>query len=199
MVVMILGFSKSGTSLTAKTLHDAGISFGEVTTGDYPASPYEDPEGCAIIMKSFGIEKKQSLFIPEKINHNIAAIRDYIYWRGQRSTNWGFKFPYLTMVYDEWKKHLPPDHIAIALKRKPESPLTHYTRNRKDYKQESAEKIWAAQKVYNDLIDSFNVPVIWFEDLLKNGPIEIERATGIKNLKDFRNYNGKGDGRKYIG
>lgn len=167
MVIMILGFSKSGTTLAAKTLHAAGYNFGDITIGDYPGSPYEDPDGCDLIMKSFGIYRKQSLYIPAKINYDVSAIRNYIYWRSQEHANWGFKFPYLTYVYAEWKKHLPADHIAIALKREPQSLLTHYTRNKKDYKQESAERIWYVQKIYNDLIDSYEIPVIHFENLLK--------------------------------
>lgn len=189
MVVMIFGFSKSGTTLVAKTLHASGINFGDITTGDYPGSPYEDPEGCDIIMKSFGIYRKKSMYIPNEINYDISAIRNYIYWRGQKNRKWGFKFPYLTYVYAEWKKHLPPDHIAIALKREPESLLTHYTRSK---------RVWYVQKIYNDLIDSYKVPVIHFEDLLRNGPVEIEKATGLKGLKDMRNYRGRGDGRKYL-
>lgn len=198
MIIMIIGFSKSGTTLVAKTLDDAGINFGDVTTGDYPGSPYEDPIGCNIIMESFGVTKKRSLYVPDNINYNVFKIKEYFENRSINSESWGFKFPYLTFVYGEWKKYLPEDHLCIALKRQPESLLTHYTKNRPKWDEKKAEEIWAAQKSCNDLIDSYNVPVINFEDLLANGPIEIENVTGLTGLKDFRNYHGKGDGRKYL-
>jgi hypothetical protein len=195
MIVMILGFSKSGTTLAAKTLHEVGVNMGNVTTGKYPGSPYEDPDGCAVIMKSFGIEKKQSLFIPSEINYNATEILNYINMRSSQSKNWGFKFPYLTLVYGEWKKYLP-EHIAFAMKRKPKSLLTHYTRG-KQYKKEFAEKVFTAQKIYNNLIDLYDIPVIWFEDFLRDGPIHLEKIIGRK-LPDMRNYEGRGDGRKYL-
>ncbi len=198
MIILIIGFSKSGTTLVAKTLHAAGINFRDVTTGDYPASPYEDPIGCDIIMESFGVHRKRSLYVPGKINYNVFKIKEYIEMRSIASDSWGFKFPYLTFVYGEWEKYLPEDHICIALKRQPESLLTHYTKNRPTWDKKKADEIWYAQKQCNNLIDAYGVPVINFEDLLKNGPIEIEKVTGLTNLKDFRNYHGKGDGRKYL-
>ena len=129
MVVMILGFSKSGTTLTAKTLHAAGINFGDITTGNYPGSPYEDPSGCDVIMKSFGIEQKKSLFIPDKIDYDEEEIKSYITMRSIKSKDWGFKFPYLTYVYGVWKKFLPPHTWYRSLLRTtratlPGSPLT---------------------------------------------------------------------------
>lgn len=185
MTVFILGFSKSGTTLAARTLHEAGIDMMPGCTGSYPACPYENWEGCKLIMDSFGIKKKKSLFLPTDVNFDPVFLKEYIDFRSRRSKEWGFKFPYLTLVYEDWKFYLPKDHIAIGCKRTPEGVLSHYTRGKKKYNKASAERIFAVKKVYDDIIDSLDIPVIWFEDFLKNGPGELEKIVGRK-LPDVR-------------
>lgn len=197
MVVLIMGFSKSGTTMTARALHKAGIDFGVISDGEYPKQPYEEEIGCTLIMNQIRAVKKDSLFLPEVIDVNKNDVREYVKYRFSKANNFGLKFPYLTFVYHSWKEYLPADHIAIALKRSPESVLTHYTKNNKNYDKQKAARIWAVQKVYNDLIDSYGIPVFHFEEILSEGFGKLEKLIGIK-IPDVRDYKGRGDGKKYF-
>lgn len=191
MIVMIMGMSKSGTTLTARTLDTAGVNFRpERKRGDYPKCPYENLEGCQICMEQIGIKEKKSLYIPGKIIDLPEKIKQYIYSRSQLDQNWGFKFPYLTFVYPIWKKYLP-EHITIALKRSPQGLLRHYEkRAKKKASKERRKYIFKVQSYYNNLIDSYNIPVIQFENFINKGPSVLEKIVNMK-LPDVR------DGKKH--
>lgn len=191
MIYIIMGFSKSGTTLTARTLDADGINFRPEKKRDkYPQCPYENLLGCKICMEQIGIEKKKSLYLPKEIKDSN-KIKSYIEMRSKQDPDWGFKFPYLTFVYSIWKKYLPKEHIAIALKRTPKGLLSHYNRKgRINLSKEKNRIILNAQTHYNDLIDSYNIPIIQFEDFLKHGPIVLEKIVGRK-LPDVR------DGKKH--
>jgi hypothetical protein len=191
MIVIVMGMSKSGTTLISRTLDASGINFRpERKRRGYPACPYENKEGCDIIMRQIGVDRKKSLFLPEEIKDS-EEIPEYIKSRSLQDREWGFKFPYITFVYDIWKKYLPKDHIAIASKRSTERLLFHYwNRGRKGLCDRQRKQIIKTQKIYNDLIDSYNIPVIQFEDFIKKGPVVLEKIIGRK-LPDVR------DGKKH--
>ncbi len=189
MIVMIMGMSKSGTTLTARTLDAAGINFRpEKKRAGYPACPYENLEGCKICMEQIGINKKKSLYLPTKIKDSN-KIAPYIKMRSKQNIEWGFKFPYLTLVYDIWKKYLPADHIAIGLKRTPEGLLKHYGR-RNGYTHKKSTEILKIQDYYNKLIDIYGIYIIQFEDFIDKGPVVLEKIIG-RRLPDVR------DGKKH--
>ena len=189
MIIMIMGFSKSGTALTARTLDAAGINFRpERKRGKYPRCPYENLQGCQICMEQIGINKKQSLYYPEKIKDS-KKILPYIQMRSKQDREWGFKFPYLTFVYNIWKKYLPKDHIAIGLNRSREGLFRYYNRH-SGYTKEKQQLILKIQKHYNELMDSYGIPIIQFEDFIDKGPIVLEKIIGRK-LPDVR------DGKKH--
>jgi hypothetical protein len=142
MIVIVMGMSKSGTTLISRTLDASGINFRpERKRRGYPACPYENKEGCDIIMRQI--------------------------------------------------KYLPKNHIAIASKRSTERLLYHYwNRGRKGLCDRQRKQVIKTQKIYNDLIDSYNIPVIQFEDFIKKGPVVLENIIGRK-LPDVR------DGKKH--
>lgn len=185
VIVIVMGMSKSGTTLTARTLHNAGINMGAVEEGSYPRCPYEDDLACEIMMEQVGIDRKKSLYLPDKIRDLPDRIKYYVEMRSKKGGDWGVKFPYMTLVYDIWRRYLP-DHIPIALKRNPEGLVGHYARRGEYWSHgRGRELILAVQSYYNYLIDSYNVPVIRFEDLIKNGPGAIEKIIG-RELPDVR-------------
>jgi hypothetical protein len=189
MIVIIMGFSKSGTTLTARTLDASGINFRPEKKRDrYPKCPYENLEGCKICMEQIGIDKKKSLYMPKHIIDNEAMgikIQQYIEARSKLDKDWGFKFPYMTFVYHIWKKYLP-EHIAIGVKRSPEGVLRHYGRRGKYYTKGKGRKlVLKVQERYNNLIDFYGIPVIQFEDFIKNGQGALEKIVGRK-LPDVR-------------
>ena len=184
MIILIMGFSKSGTTLTARTLDAAGINFRpEKKRAGYPSCPYENLQGCQICMEQIGIKKKRSLFLPTEIKDS-KKILPYIQMRSKQDREWGFKFPYLTFVYNIWKKYLPKDYIAIGLKRSPKGLLKHYGQ-RNNYTSEKSQKILTIQEHYNELMDSYGIPIIQFEDFIKKGPTVLEKIIGRK-LPDVR-------------
>ena len=181
MIVVVMGMSKSGTTLVSKTLHESGINMYPEKTGDYKHSKYEDPEAIKILMKMIGVDRLQSLYIPEKININdkiISEIKKYI---ASKKGDWGFKQPYTTLCYKVWKKYLPP-HIAVGIKRTPKGLLSHWE---KRHKKVNKDRVLIVQSVYNELMKSYGIPVINFEDFLKRGPRVLQDIVGIY-LKDVR-------------
>jgi hypothetical protein len=189
MIVMVIGFSKSGTTLTARTLDAAGINFRpEKKRAGYPSCPYENLHGCKICMEQIGINKKRSLYLPTEIKDSN-KIATYIQRRSKQDREWGFKFPYLTFVYNIWKKYLPKDHIVIGLKRSSKGVLKHYGQ-RNNYTSEKSQKILTVQEHYNELMESYGIPVIQFEDFIDKGPVVLEKIIGRK-LPDVR------DGKKH--
>lgn len=181
--------------MVARSLQHSGIDFGVNFDADYPLQPYEEKTGCNLVMKQIGALKKHSLFIPKKYQFNKLDIKNYIEYRNIQYDDWGFKFPYLTYVYHYWKKELP-DHIVIGMKRAPESLLSHYKINN-HYNKIYENRILKVQKIYNDIIDSLKIPVFYFEEILHDGFRRMEDLLGFK-IKNMVNYQGVGDGRKYI-
>lgn len=180
-----MGMSKSGTTMIAKSLHESDIDMNPDCSGNYARCKYEDDYACDIIMAQMMVSEKLSLYLPEKIIDLKDSIKTYIQMRSMQSKNWGFKFPYLTLVYDIWKKYLPK-HFAIGIKRSQEGLLYHYSKGgNRELSEENIDTIIKVQDHYNSLIDSYNIPVIQYEEYLRNGPILLENILGIK-IKDVR-------------
>ena len=190
MVVIVIGMSKSGTTLIARTLHHSGIDMHPSMTGGYSQSKYEDPEAIKILLNMFSIDRLRSLYIPETVvfdDQIKESIRQFV---ASRSGDWGVKQPWLTLCYDQWKQFLPTDHIVIAAKRSPEGLLHHY-RKGKSLNKGFEKRVLRVQAHYNDIIDRIGCPVIEFEDMIKNGPRSLERILS-RNLVDIR------DGRRHV-
>lgn len=190
MIVIVMGMSKSGTSLVSKTLHHSGINMAPRCLGNYAKSTYEDPRIQKLLTKMVGVDKLRSLWLPTSIDVSdkiINAIKKYI---ASRSGDWGCKQPYMTLCYHIWKKYLPK-HIAIGIKRSQEGLIQHYTKRGKSWAQQpNRDKILRVQNVHNIIMESHGIPIIKFEDFIKKGPIVLEKIIGRK-LKDVR------DGKKH--
>jgi len=190
MIVIILGMHKSGTTLLAKTLHESGINMGVVDSGDYPKCKYEDPEVSRITKQLlYGSDKRHSLDLPhplfeiEASDEIITQMKDYVIKRIKKDKiNWGFKFPDVTLCYDIWRDVLPY-HTAIGVKRERAGLIKHYQGQKKF--NHSLDKINQVCDHYEAMMYSYGVPVVSFEDILKNGFGQVENILGIK-LKDCR-------------
>ena len=177
MIVIVMGMSKSGTTLIAKTLHESGIDMSPARTGNYSQSKYEDPTIIEILLEMFSIDRLKSLYIPEKIllNNKIKTqIKKYIKSNNNLKKHWGFKQPWITLCYPEFKKFLPINHLAIGVRRSYKGLLSHW---RKRGKKVNEQRVFIVQQTYNALLESYNIPIIDFENILKNGPVELDKIT----------------------
>lgn len=183
MIYIILGMSKSGTTLVSKTLHESGIDMNPGITGNYAKSKYEDPEMVKILLKMFRTDRLKSLYIPKDFlfDKKIEAMILRFIDDRKNKKDWGIKQPWLTLCYDLIKFYFP-EHITIGVKRSFEGLLSHWTKRKKNIDQYKVRRV---QDHYNKIIDKHNLPVVYFEDLIKNGPKSLEEIIGRK-LKDVR-------------
>ena len=189
MIVIVLGMSKSGTTLIAKTLHHSGINMNPIRTGSYSQSKYEDPIMIKILQKMLNVEGLPSLYLPKTIVWNDEIKKDIKNYLKTKHGDWGVKQPYLTLCYELIRLYLP-EHIVVAAKRNPIGLLKHYSKGKK-LKKSQEEEILKVQAHYNEIIDRLNIPVINFENFVRRGPIVLSKIIGRK-LVDVR------DGRKHL-
>lgn len=183
MIYVVMGMSKSGTTLVSKTLHESGINMYPGKTGNYKQSKYEDPEMIKILLKMFNTKKLQSLYIPEKIIINDKIRNDIKNYISKRSCchNWGFKQPWVTLAYLHFL-HFLPEHTAIGIQRSPAGLINHW---KKRGKKVNEKKVKYVQNIYNTLMQGYGISILSFENFIKNGPGELEKITGLR-LKDVR-------------
>jgi len=185
MIYVVLGFHKSGTTLVARTLHESGINMGVTETGEYPACKYEDPRVLKIkndILYDGKITPSYEL--PTSYNCKIEDILKYIEIRkSENNDDWGFKCPDITLCYSMWERCVPFWVTAIGIRRDLKGVLSHYARAKKP---PDSKRIEAAYHIYNEILLSYHIPIISYEDLLDCGPVIIERTIGLKNLPDVR-------------
>jgi hypothetical protein len=129
----------------------------------------------------FNTNRLQSLYIPGKIIWN-RKIRDQIKSLIlNRSGDWGFKQPWITLCYPEFKSLLPK-HIAIGIKRSFKGLKSHWKKRGKIVDEQKLYKVW---ELYNIKMEIYGIPILSFEDFIKNGPRKLEKIIGRK-LKDVR-------------
>lgn len=185
MIYIVLGMHKSGTTLVAKTLHESGVNMGVAEGGDYPKFKYEDKRVNDIKNDIlYNGMKVKSYELPVSCNNKSYAIAGYIEQRqGEGNENWGIKIPDMLMCYEQWRLLLP-EHTLIGIRRSYEGVLAHYMKRRNPPNEQQIKK---AYQIYNNLLDIF-IPhgIIDFDELLKQGPVLIEKASGLTGLKDVR-------------
>lgn len=182
MIVIVMGMSKSGTTLISKTLHESGINMYPGKTGNYNHSKYEDPDCIEILLEMFNQDRLKSLYIPHKIKFTSKIQGDIKNYIASKKEDWGVKQPWLTLCYPEWKKFLPEYHIAIGIKRTFEGLISHWHKRNKNI---NIEHLRIVQNIYNLKMLSYGIPVLSFEQFIKNGPIKLEKIISRK-LKDVR-------------
>lgn len=181
MIVLVLGFSKSGTTLVSKTLHESGINMHPGKTGNYNQSKYEDPEAIKILLQMLRVDRLKSLYIPDKIFFNAGIKKQIRTLINNRSGDWGIKQPYLTLCYQEWQSLLPP-HICVGIRRNFEGVKSHWTKRGKKIDEKKLYRVW---KLYNTYMEMDKIPMISFEYFINHGPGQLQRVIGRK-LKDVR-------------
>lgn len=134
MIYVVLGMHKSGTTLVTQILHRSGISMVEAIdeARSYDkGNQWERESTKQINHELLRSAHKYSLVarvppggvagdsvvankMSQLINHYNTLYRD-----------WGFKDPRTALVFDQWS-HVLPEHVVIAVYRRPEEVWKHY-------------------------------------------------------------------------
>ncbi len=119
--MIIAGFHRSGTSLTARILHRAGLFLGDELLGAHPSNPYGHFEDLEILNLHEEILADNSLdmfveapFIPvlgESHRQNMKSIANR---RNAEHALWGFKDPRTSLFIMAWKHLLPEARVLVV-------------------------------------------------------------------------------------
>jgi len=176
LIYVVMGMYYSGTTLVAKTLHESGVDMDVTCNGPYWRCKYESFDASAICVSALGVDRIDDLEVPETVD-----VRHMMRWYvGRRAgDDWGFKHPAVTLCYGQWCDVLPP-HIAIGVRRTPTGLMEHFARKGGD-----VARAREVQAIYNERMESYGVPVVWYEDLMENGMGALEAIVG-RDLVDAR-------------
>ena len=120
--MIIAGFHRSGTSLTARLLHRSGLFLGDALLGAHPSNPYghfEDLEVLNLhekILADNGLDMfVEDPFIPSLGKSHWRRMRSIAEKREAGHLLWGFKEPRASLFLMLWKHILPrapgPDRL----------------------------------------------------------------------------------------
>lgn len=184
MVCVVLGMSKSGTTLVSKTLHESGINMNPGVTGNYAKSKYEDPEMIKILLTMYQSNRLRSLYYPQTFlwDKKVENMIHKFLKRQENKKDWGVKQPWLTLVWDVFRIYFPENTIVIGVKRSFSGLISHWTKRGKNIDRYKVQRV---QNHYNKIIDKHKIPVVSFEKFLQEGPKQLEKIVGRK-LKDVR-------------
>jgi hypothetical protein len=125
LIYTILGLHKSGTTLTARLLHQAGIDMGPDTGGEsYDAGDlFERPETKILNKRLLGVDHNKWLRTYPRASFDAdpdtcEEARHLITTMAARGSDWGFKDPRTVLTYPFWESVLP-DHRVVGIYRDP--------------------------------------------------------------------------------
>lgn len=123
MIYVVLGMHKSGTTLVAKLLHQAGIAMVEhEPDGTYDEGAFYERQTCyRLNLRLLGWPDDEILFRqpPEKLHlqPNDAKMMQTIIADNEAShADWGFKDPRTCLTYPEWAQYLPPHRLIVVFR-----------------------------------------------------------------------------------
>lgn len=125
MLLVIAGFHRSGTSMTAQLLRAAGLFVGDELLGATPENPYghfEDLEVLGLHQQLLGVHGEDwqwDLPFPFRLSDkHRAAMSDLIRRREASHRLWGFKDPRVCLLLGFWK-HIARDMKTLMIYRDP--------------------------------------------------------------------------------
>jgi hypothetical protein len=134
MIYVVLGMHKSGTTLVSQILHQSDISMVEAIdeARSYDkGNQWERESTKQINHELLGSAHKYSLVarLPPDgvVDDPVIAnkMRELINHYNTLFQDWGFKDPRTALVFGQWS-HVLPEHVVIAVYRRPEEVWKHY-------------------------------------------------------------------------
>src|SRR5262245_12368271 len=120
-VLVIAGFHRSGTSLTAQYLRNCGLHIGDVLMGANPSNPlghFEDLDFLRLhnnILLENGVNWQISEPIPFRIEpERWTEMHQLVLNRNRAHQAWGFKDPRVCLFLQHWRHVYPATKTLIV-------------------------------------------------------------------------------------
>lgn len=121
MKVIVAGFHRSGTSLTAQLLHRAGVFLGDQLLEANYSNVHGHVEDREIVRFHDKILADNELtwqvdkaVLPEVQDSHIQYMKQFIDKREENHRVWGFKDPRVCLLLNAWKKIIPEVKVLIV-------------------------------------------------------------------------------------
>jgi len=125
MALVIAGMHRSGTSLVASILADAGLHLGDHLLGPgegNPAGHYEDLDFLVLHQRILaanglstdGFTTQREIVVPPDMAHEAARL---IIERRSRGSPWGWKEPRTTLFLEHWAEAIPEARFLLLFRR----------------------------------------------------------------------------------
>ena len=119
--MIIAGFHRSGTSLTARILHRAGLFLGDELLGAHPSNPHGHFEDLKVLNLHEEILSDNGLnmfvevpFVPVLSEFQWKRMKSIAENRDVEHPLWGFKDPRTSLFIMVWKHLLPKARVLIV-------------------------------------------------------------------------------------
>jgi hypothetical protein len=180
--IIVLGMHKSGTTLVARLLSDAGVDMGTFDmTRDYDiGNALERYETQKLNRRLLRWDKRHSLDILRPLDMRAVGApelergREIVARMESANTVWGFKDPRTCLTYNYWRTVLPT-HRVIVVYRDPEEVAAHYLRRSRRHEAPfiafAALRCWAAYNVHilSALGDRDDALILNYSVLMQDG------------------------------
>lgn len=199
-MIVVLGMHKSGTTLVARFLQEAGIDMVEtVSGGTYDdGNHYERRETAELNKAALNCGHRNSAWVRRRCDPRAvpASVRDEAERLVRRSEGtgkpWGFKDPRTCLTYEFWRTILP-SHKVVAIYRDPVEVYKHYTARVRGSSLLQGFVALRAWYAYNTVIDTLtrgcDPPVLLLEfGKLMSDDRELGRLTAFigRSVSDVR-------------
>jgi hypothetical protein len=144
--LIVVGFHRSGTSLTTQLVHAGGLFVGDDLLGAMPSNPYghfEDKEVLELhrqVMDDHGVgwqvnEPQLFTLSPEQ----WSRMENFVARRDAHHNNWGFKDPRVCFFLGEWKYLMPDAKFLVVFRDPAECVRSMEARHGREYQQGSGD------------------------------------------------------------
>lgn len=152
--LIVAGFHRSGTSLSAQILHRAGLFLGDEMLSRHQSNPRGHFEDCEIVRLHNKILADNGLTwqvdeppLPTVGDSHLQSMRELVEKREAAHETWGFKDPRVCLFMEAWKDLLPDSKVLLVYRNFAESVYSLHKRHayaisRGVKRRESHDRFW---------------------------------------------------------